>query len=164
MLRRIARALALLLVAGLVAAAPAAAEEGLDQPVREVARLLRCPVCQSLSVADSPSELAGDMRALIARQLMAGQSREQILAYFVDRYGEDVLLDPPKSGFSQLVWWGAAGIPLAGAAVVVLFVRGRVRPAGGARPVGPPLPGAERQRYEQLLEQELERVGGGERW
>jgi cytochrome c-type biogenesis protein CcmH len=157
--------LALLLLAGLLAApTAAAADDQLDPQIREIARLLRCPVCQSLSVADSPSELAGDMRALIRKQLVAGQSREQVIAYFVDRYGDEVLLDPPKAGFSQLIWWGAAGIPLAGAAIVFLFVRGRVRTARRPEPAERSLPGSERQKYELLLEQELERVGGGERW
>ncbi|HEY3111933.1 MAG TPA: cytochrome c-type biogenesis protein [Chloroflexota bacterium] len=157
--------LALLLLAWLLATPTAAADDDqLDQQTREIARLLRCPVCQSLSVADSPSELAVGMRALIRKQLAAGQSREQVIAYFVDRYGDEVLLDPPKTGFSQLIWWGAAGIPLAGAAIVVLFVRGRVRTARGPEPAEPSLPGSERRKYEQLLEQELERVGGGERW
>jgi cytochrome c-type biogenesis protein CcmH len=156
--------LALLLLAGLLAAPTAAADDQLDQGTREIAKLLRCPVCQSLSVADSPSELAGDMRVLIRKQLAAGQSRQQVITYFVDRYGDEVLLDPPKAGFSQLVWWGAAGIPLAGAAIVVLFVRGRVRRTRPQEHAEPPLPSAERQKYEALLEQELARAGGGDRW
>src|SRR5262245_29414224 len=65
-----------------------------DPRVREVARDLQCPICQNLSVADSPSALAGDMRALIAKQLEQGRSKEQIEQYFVERYGEGILLSP----------------------------------------------------------------------
>jgi cytochrome c-type biogenesis protein CcmH len=154
-----------LALAWLVLAAPTlASAQGLEQETREIARLLRCPVCQNISVADSPSELAGDMRVLIGKQLAAGQSREQIITYFVDRYGEEVLLDPPKAGFSQLIWWGAAGIPLTGAAIVVLFVRGRVRSANRQDPAEPALPDLELEKYAALLERDLEQAGAGDRW
>jgi cytochrome c-type biogenesis protein CcmH len=142
----------------------ASADDQIEQETREIARLLNCPVCQNLTVADSPSDLAGQMRDLIRRQLAAGQSREQVIAYFVDRYGDEVLLDPPKAGFSQLVWWGGAGLPLAGAALVALFIRGRLgRHADGEPPLAEPSD-PEQRRYEGLLERELERAGGGERW
>ena len=154
-----------LALAWLVLAAPTlASAQGLEQETREIARLLRCPVCQNISVADSPSELAGDMRVLIGKQLAAGQSREQIITYFVDRYGEEVLLDPPKAGFSQLIWWGAAGIPLTGAAIVVLFVRGRVRSTSRQESAEPALPDLELEKYAALLERDLEQAGAGDRW
>jgi cytochrome c-type biogenesis protein CcmH len=91
-----------------------AAEEP-ERQLREIAATLQCPVCQNISVADSPSELAQQMRQLIAQKLAAGESREQIVAHFVDRYGEEVLLDPPKRGFNLLLW-GGPGLLLAAAA------------------------------------------------
>src|SRR5688572_12494641 len=63
-----------------------------------------CPVCQNLSAADSQSELAEQMRQVVRAKLAAGESREQILAYFVDRYGEEILIDPPKRGFNLFIW------------------------------------------------------------
>jgi Cytochrome C biogenesis protein len=54
-----------LLLTGLVLAPPTTVSaQGFDQEAREITKLLRCPVCQNISVADSPSELPGDMRAL----------------------------------------------------------------------------------------------------
>ena len=95
----------------ILAAAPSApkAEAGsasadLDEQVRDVASGLRCVVCQNLSVADSPSDLAKEMRNLIRELLQQGKSREEIKKYFVSRYGDFVLLEPPKRGFNLLVW------------------------------------------------------------
>ena len=81
-----------------------AAGPDVEERVREIASQLRCVVCQNLSVADSPSELAKEMRNLVREQVEQGKSREQVEAYFVSRYGEYVLLSPPKRGFNLLVW------------------------------------------------------------
>lgn len=137
----------------------ALAEGHVEQEARAIARLLKCPVCQNLSVADSPAPLAQQMRQLIRQRLEAGQSREAILAYFVGRYGEEVLLDPPKAGFNGLLWWGAAAMPLGGLLLVALRLRRwlRQRPAA---PAEAPLSEAERRAYEALLERELEQPGG----
>jgi len=89
----------LLLLAGAAAAAPVD-----EKTVHDVAAQLRCVVCQSLSVADSPSETASQMRGIIRERLAAGESPAEVRAYFVEKYGEWILLAPPKSGFNLLVW------------------------------------------------------------
>lgn len=76
----------------------------LEDKVREVASGLRCVVCQNLSVADSPSDLAKEMRNLVRDLLQQGKTPEEVRAYFVSRYGEFVLLSPPKRGFNLLLW------------------------------------------------------------
>ena len=80
-----------------------------DPRLYEVAAQLRCVVCQNLSVADSPSETAQQMRVIIRERLAAGESPAQITQYFVDKYGEWILLSPRRSGFNLLVW----GFPIA---------------------------------------------------
>ena len=96
--------------------------------MREIAAQLRCPVCQNLSVADSPSGLANEMREVIRGKLKAGESREQIETYFVSKYGEWILLAPMKKGFNLLAWiLPFVGI-VAGAFAVVFMTR---RWAGG---------------------------------
>lgn len=90
--------------AGDPARALGASAADLEDRVREIASELRCVVCQNLSVADSPSDLAKEMRNLVRELLQQGKGREEIQAYFVSRYGEFVLLAPPKRGFNLLVW------------------------------------------------------------
>jgi len=75
-----------------------------EETVYDIATHLRCVVCQSLSVADSPSEMASQMRAIIRERLAAGESPADIQRYFVDRYGDWILLAPPRRGFNLLVW------------------------------------------------------------
>jgi len=76
----------------------------LEARVRDIAAQLRCPVCQGLSVADSPSELANEMRTLIREQLQQGKTSAEVLDYFAQRYGEWILLAPPKHGFNLVIW------------------------------------------------------------
>ena len=109
--------------------------------MREIASELRCVVCQNLSVADSPSDLAKEMRNLVREQVQQGKSREEIQAYFVSRYGEYVLLSPPKRGFNLLVW----GLPFlavvaGGGLVYLVTVVGPRKRRRTGRPWIPPIP------------------------
>jgi cytochrome c-type biogenesis protein CcmH len=96
-----ALALTLLLIA---AAATLAAAPVSEQTVHDIGAQLRCVVCQSLSVADSPSETANQMRGIIRERLAAGDSPEQVKAYFV-RSTASGSCSPPRQGFNLLVWW-----------------------------------------------------------
>lgn len=156
-------ALTLIALALAGASTPAAVSAGghLEQEAREIAKLLRCPICQNLSVADSPSPLAQQMREIIRDQLAAGQPREAILAYFVERYGEEVLLDPPKQGFSGLLWWATLGMVVGGAALVTLLLRQWLRQRSVAAPPVFALPEAELRAYEALVEQAVGDAQGG---
>ena len=95
-------------------------EEG---AVYEIANQLRCVVCQNLSVADSPSEMALQMRGVIKERLAAGESPEQVVRYFVDKYGDWILLSPPRRGFSLLVWIVPFVAVIVGIAIVALALR-----------------------------------------
>jgi cytochrome c-type biogenesis protein CcmH/NrfF len=80
------------------------ADPELEAQVREVAAKLRCPTCRALSVQDSPSGMAQEMRDLIREQLRSGKTPDEVAAYFVDRYGEWILLKPKAEGFNWTVW------------------------------------------------------------
>ena len=83
----------------------------LDARTYQVGSLLRCPVCQGLSVADSPAGMAQNMKGQVRDLLAAGFDQEQILAYFERSYGEFVRLQPPLRGVNWLVWFGPAAGP-----------------------------------------------------
>ncbi|MBI4419721.1 MAG: cytochrome c-type biogenesis protein CcmH [Gemmatimonadetes bacterium] len=112
-------------------------DTALDRRVRDLASLLRCPVCLNLSVQDSPSELARDMRDLIRERLARGETEQQVLGYFIQRYGEWVLMEPPAHGVSLLVWVLPVVAVAGGAALVIVAVRRWVRnpQAAGQEPV-----------------------------
>jgi len=136
----VAAALCLLAAVGLAcaASAPPTSSTALDDRVREIASDLRCVVCQNLSVADSPSDLAREMRNLIRELVQQGKSRQEIQDYFVSRYGEFVLLAPPKHGFSLLVWVLPFLALVIGAGGVYLVARRwATRPPGGPPPADP---------------------------
>ena len=78
--------------------------ETLDRRTDEIATLLRCPVCQGLAVADSPAEMAVNMKRQVRDLLARGYTEEQILSYFEQSYGQFVLLKPKFEGLNQLVW------------------------------------------------------------
>ncbi len=119
-------------------------EDALTRKELSIARTLRCTVCQNESVADSKAGIARDMRTLIRQQLRAGKSRKEIVAYFVSRYGDYILLKPPFDTAGTIVWV----LPLFLLAVLALsgwFVIRR-----HSRAAAPPPP--------QLTEEDLERV------
>ncbi len=128
---RARRAALMLVAAGLagVLAGPAAGRPVDEATVHDIAAQLRCVVCQSLSVADSPSETANQMRGIIRERLAAGDSPEQVKAYFVDKYGQWILLAPPRQGFTLLVWvLPFVGLGLGLVVVAVLVRRWSRRP------------------------------------
>jgi cytochrome c-type biogenesis protein CcmH len=128
----IARALLLLLLLAGVAQAQPPATNVDDARLYDVGSQLRCVVCQNLSVADSPSEMAQQMRAIVRERLAAGESPDQVVQYFVDKYGEWILLKPRRHGFNWLVWL-APGIAVAlGLVLFAVVVRRWTRKRAGA--------------------------------
>lgn len=88
--------------------------EELAAAAKQLAGKMRCPVCQGLSVADSPTLSAQAMYGEVEEFLAQGYTREQILTYFEQSYGEFILLEPKAEGFNLLVWIAPALALLAG--------------------------------------------------
>lgn len=101
----------------------------LDRATEEVASQMRCPVCQGLSVADSPASSAVDLKAEVRRQVALGYTKEQVIASFERSYGEFIRLEPKAEGFNWLVWL-APMIALVAGALVIFF---RLRPLSTGR-------------------------------
>lgn len=107
----------------LLGAVALAQEVQLETRVFEIARQLRCPSCVSESVSDSSAPIAQQMREIIQDQLVAGRSETEILAYFQTRYGDWILLDPPKRGIHLVAWFLPIIVGVVAVAVVALLAR-----------------------------------------
>lgn len=94
----------------------------IDKEAREISYLLMCPVCEGQTVAESNSQLANQMRAIIKEKLQEGKSKDEIIAYFVSRYGETILGAPPAKGVNWLLWTLPALALLIGGAIIGLFL------------------------------------------
>ena len=91
---------------------------------------LRCPVCQGLSVQDSPSETARTMKDLVAKRVAEGRTDDEIRAEFQRSYGDWILLSPPLLSVSGLVWLA----PLAAIVLGALLALDRARAPAAAVP------------------------------
>jgi cytochrome c-type biogenesis protein CcmH len=131
-----------------------------DEQVQAIASQLRCVVCQNLSVADSPSEMAHQMRDLIRERLQVGDRPEDVVAYFVQRYGEWVLLAPPARGLNLVLWLAPFGAVAGGLVVVLTLARRWRRPAAptASDPASAPAPAAVDPAERERLAAELERL------
>lgn len=87
--------------------------------VHAIATTVRCPKCPGQSAAGSESPSAVSLRADIARRVELGQTDDGIRQAYAESYGSWILLNPPREGFSGVVW----GLP---AAVFVVAVAGLV--------------------------------------
>jgi len=86
---------------------------------------LRCPVCQGLSVSDSPSDAARAMGDRIEELVLEGYTETQITNYFVDRYGAWVELEPPREDHQTLFWAPVAAVAVGLIGIVVFGARRR---------------------------------------
>ncbi len=124
-------------------------DPALEARARAISAELRCLVCQNQSIDDSDASLAKDLRIIVRERLTAGASDAEVKAFLVQRYGEFVLLRPPLSINTALLW----GLPflavLAGGGVLLLMAR-RKRASSQA---ATPLTAAEISRLEARLDE-----------
>ena len=122
-----------ILIALLALAAPALAvqpDEMLQDPAlearaRALSRELRCMVCQNQSIDDSDAPLARDLRLLVRDRLRAGDSDQQVIDFLVARYGDFVLLKPPFTWHTMLLWLTPLLVLAAGGAGLLRLARAR---------------------------------------
>ena len=105
----------------------------LDERVKSVASRLRCPVCQGEAIQDSPAELAAQMKQLVREQLASGQSEQQVLDYFTQKYGQWILLEPKAEGINLLVYGLPIVFLLLGGVGIVMAVKKWSRPVVAPR-------------------------------
>ena len=103
----------------------------LQRRAQEISTRLRCPVCQGLAIADSPSEMATNMKGQVRELLARGYTEAQILQYFERSYGQFVLLKPKFQGVGALVWIFPIVAVLLGIIIIITKAR-RLERAGPA--------------------------------
>lgn len=152
------RVCGLALLLALSAAVPAHAvqpdemlpDRALEERARDLSARVRCLVCQNQSIDDSNADLARDLRRLVRERLVAGDGDRQVLDFLVARYGAFVLLEPPHTRSTWLLWYGPfLLLALGGAGLAAAAMVRRRRSAPPA-----PLSAEERSRLEALLSDE----------
>lgn len=135
---------------GLVPLAPK-----LELRAQRLGKQLRCPVCQGMSIADSPSSMARAQMDKVRDLVTQGKTDQQILDYFVARYGQWILLEPTTHGFAGLVWLLPMLVLLGGAGLIVKVIRQPAAPAPAASP--PTSDGETDDPYLKAVRAELDR-------
>jgi cytochrome c-type biogenesis protein CcmH len=121
----------------LVVAAPALAvqpsemlkDPALEARARDLSAQLRCLVCQNESIDDSDADLAKDIRLLIRERITKGESNTQVRDFLVSRYGDFILLKPPFTLSTALLWFSAPLTFLVGGLAIFLASRRKRVPA-----------------------------------
>jgi cytochrome c-type biogenesis protein CcmH len=142
-----------LLIAGVVAAQGGAVT---DDQVNAVAKRLNCPVCENVPLDVCETQACTQWRDLIRQKLAAGERPEQVIAYFRETYGDRVLQEPPRSGFTALIWILPFVGLIAGVAILVVVLRRMMAQPTTAETATEALPSADE--YRQRLERELEQI------
>jgi cytochrome c-type biogenesis protein CcmH len=119
----------LLFIVALPVFAAEVTEDPVERQMLDIAKDLRCTVCQNQPVSESNADLAHDMRQIIREQIKAGKSRQEIIQYFVDRYGDYVLMKPPRSGAGEVVWLAPVVLLVIVGVSGFLYLRHRLRPS-----------------------------------
>lgn len=104
------------------------AEERLSDPAKEeqahrIFRQIRCVVCSGESVNDSKADIARDMRVLIRKKVAQGMDEAQILEQISSSYGDVILMKPPFSPSTYLLWIGPAILFIVGFVIIICFFR-----------------------------------------
>ena len=81
-----------------------------EAEAQAIDRMIMCPVCPAESIDQAQVPLARQMRQLVREKLAQGATRQEILDFFADTYGPDILASPPKTGVNLLAWV----LPIAG--------------------------------------------------
>jgi cytochrome c-type biogenesis protein CcmH len=131
-------------------------EAAVNELAADVATKLRCPVCQGVSIADSPSSMATKMRGQVRDLVAKGYSEEQVMSYFERSYGEFVRLEPPLRGLNVMLWV-LPGLVLLGGAWFV-FRKAQAPLPAAAAPVAAPGGAAQPPDLDPELAKYLERI------
>ena len=118
----------------------------IEQRLAKLSHELRCLQCQNQTLADSPSDLAADLRREIRAQMKAGKSDQEIIAFLTQRYGQFILYRPRVSPLTYLLWFGPFVLLLGGLVILFRYIKQR-----RDQITEQPLTAEERRRAEEML-------------
>ncbi len=125
-----------------------------EAEAQAIDRQIMCPVCPAESIDQAQVPIARQMRQIVRDQLTQGASQAEILEFFAQRYGPDILASPPKSGFNLLAWVfpvvGMAGALIAGWLVIRSMATRRL-----ANPEPPVSPQPDLEPFLNLVDAEI---------
>jgi len=150
----LAAVLTSLLVAGIAAAQGGTVT---DDQVNAVAKKLNCPVCENVPLDVCETQACSQWRDLIRQKLSTGEMPQQIINYFQATYGDRVLQEPPRRGFTGLVWILPIVGLVAGVAILVVVLRRMTAQPATVQVETPAVPESADE-YRQRLERELEEM------
>ena len=132
----------------------------LEEKAQDLYRSLMCPLCAGQTLEQSQSEISNQMRALVREKLEQGATKEEIMQFFVERYGEAVLAAPAKKGFSLFVWIIPALAMVVGGFFLYRLIKAmQARATVKVKPESQ-LSEQERQYWDKRLKAELEERDG----
>jgi len=115
--------------------------------VESIGNSIKCPVCQGESIANSPSQMARDMMALVEERVADGASDDAIIDELLFSYSGAVLLDPPASGATLVLWLAPLAAVVLGVGIILWWRR---HPTGTA-PGEPATPSSRARRLGPML-------------
>ena len=131
-----------------------------ESQAQGIDRMIMCPVCPAETIDQAQVEISFQMRAVVREMLADGKERDEILDFFVERYGKDILAAPPKTGANLVAWLAPVVGFGAGLVAVFLIIRSMSRQRPALLSVQP-VQDAGLIPYLQLVDRHLDLTRGG---
>jgi len=132
-------------------------EEAIERSARELYGRIMCPLCAGQTIAQSSNETSKQMRDLVLKKLRQGETKEEVLEYFVSRYGERIMAMPNKRGLNLMLWF----LPFVLVAIAAILIFSMIRRwySKGRVEEDPHFEEARLSEYKERLEKELKEFG-----
>lgn len=134
--RNLSFAVAIALMAALAVTLVATTPTEADR-IEHLGSQIKCPVCQGESIANSPADMARDMMGLVEERVAEGATDQQIIDELLGSYSGAVLLDPPASGNTLILWLAPFAALVLGVGVIAWWRRHPGEPPAGEKATDP---------------------------
>ena len=94
-----------------------------ENRARDLSKGIRCLVCQNQSIDDSDSDLAKDLRKIISKKIIQGETNNEITQYLVDKYGNFILMKPPLYQDTYILWISPLLLMLVGITIMYFTLK-----------------------------------------